>query len=71
MHDVGASRLSLSRGIGLVRTQDDRDIDAQTPKVRHPKQGDALVRVVVCVDQKDDIAFADLGSEGVPFLERG
>lgn len=66
--DLGGGVLSQ---VGLVGAEHDGNVDAERAEVGHPEEGDALVAVVVGVDEEDDVGLADLLAEGGAVLRTG
>ena len=60
-----------SRQVGLVGTQDNRDIDTQRPEIGQPEQSDSLIAIVVGIYQKNHVTFPYFSREIVPFLGKG
>ncbi len=61
----------IGRQVRLAGAQDDGNVDAQGPEVRHPEQGHALIAVVIGIEQQDDIGLADFLVQTLAILGEG
>lgn len=56
------------RQVGLVGTQDYRDIDTQRAEVWQPEQSYPFIAVVIGIHEENDVTFPYLSRQIVPFL---
>src|SRR5687768_15503797 len=66
LDDLG--RGTLAGKVSLICTQDNRDIDAEGTEIGHPEEGDALIAVVVGVDEENDVGLSDFLAQGRAIL---